>query len=121
MKRLAVLAMFIALFVQGLMPALAMPMPQEKTHEMATDDGDHGQHHAAVNTRTSTQPKSQSGWQCPLLPAGCALGLCIACTALPAVLPAMPARAVLNGYPDPAPATPLLAALSAPLVPPPRM
>ena len=123
MQSFAKILMFLALTLQGLMPAMAMPTAAsghgaKHSHMMEAASVVAHPHEAAAHKVHS--PQQDNTWHCPLMPASCTMACCIACTALPPPImsgagpiaaPNLPARALMSPMSDETPR---------PLVPPPR-
>jgi hypothetical protein len=138
MRRFRFLIAVMAWLLQGLMPALAWPMPQDApmahsmVHEIATDTMppmDHAAMGHGAPMLTKAMPGLTTGAthhacpDCDKQPKTmmtCMMGLCAACTVLVPELVFQSGQPVGIRYPMPLPAAALLAGRPAPLDPPPR-
>ncbi|MGN7292184.1 hypothetical protein [Rhizobium sp. SAFR-030] len=124
MRRFALLIMVLAWLLQGMMPALAVPMPDAAHHNM-TEAMPHSHQPATAQTHHHPERQAASHPPCPDCPphtskSVCAMSLCAACTALPPLLLVDGGAAPIFRYPAPGPVAALAAIRPAPLLPPPR-
>lgn len=124
MRRMALFIMVLAWLLQGMMPALALPMPGAGHHGMAEAMV---HQHKPMDAHEGHQAPSDlvSQSHCPScdekpVKSACAMSLCGACTTVLPMLALEQVPAPAFRYPAPALVPELIALHAAPLLPPPR-
>ncbi|MDO1581156.1 hypothetical protein [Rhizobium oryzicola] len=128
MRRIAFLMAVLAWLFQGLMPALALPLPDAIPGAMS---GAMPMAHASMEAmpheghEAHMHMDGQAKTHCPdcdkkPVKTSCAMSFCAACMSLVPDLVMADGKPIAASYPGPMPAEPLLDTIPRPIAPPPR-